>query len=368
MHLPRFLSVVICAATLVTATYDSCWTPCQNPSVRKEWRKLSKKEKKDWLKAVKCLGQQQHDPNLVATMNATDIPPINPKTSYYDDLVYMHMDLNHKIHATGWFFPWHRWYVHIAEEAMKTKCGYNGAMPYWDWTQDTGDFKHATIFDSDPDSGLGTWGVAKDDFQIRDGALGSNAQQPFKLGYPVKHGIRRNYTERPYINFPMQYLLKDPYLRANETFTKAIVDKSVNGFVGDFTGFQKYFQDYQGPHAGVHLIVGADLTGTCPGNAPKTCQGGETWSPNDPLFFLHHSMVDKVWSDWQNNNRQNFWAFEGGEVQSLSSLALYNKYPLGTPPLLDFSSVLPTENLFPNGARILDVMDTQGGFLCYKYQ
>lgn len=49
--------------------------------------------------------------------------------------------LNHRIltdgrqiHSTGFFLPWHRWYVAIVESAMKTKCGFTGAAPYWDWS------------------------------------------------------------------------------------------------------------------------------------------------------------------------------------------------------------------------------------------
>jgi len=71
------------------------------------------------------------------------------------DIVYMHMDLNHvvriyilkefphrvvmwipyeQIHFTGLFLPWHRWYVHFLESVMKTKCGFSGASPYWNWS------------------------------------------------------------------------------------------------------------------------------------------------------------------------------------------------------------------------------------------
>jgi tyrosinase len=24
-------------------------------------------------------------------------------------------------------------------------------------------------------------------------------------------------------------------------------------------------------------------------------------SPNDPIFWLHHSMIDKLWSEWQSS-------------------------------------------------------------------
>lgn len=40
----------------------------------------------------------------------------------------------------------------------------------------------------------------------------------------------------------------------------------------------------------------------------------------DPLFFLHHGMVDRVWYEWQHRSPENFWAFEGGTVQVLDTL------------------------------------------------
>lgn len=43
------------------------------------------------------------------------------------------LDLNYRIHFTGLFFPWHRWYLQVFEDSLKSKCGYRGASPYWNW-------------------------------------------------------------------------------------------------------------------------------------------------------------------------------------------------------------------------------------------
>ena len=45
-------------------------------------------------------------------------------------------------------------------------------------------------------------------------------------------------------------------------------------------------------------------------------------------------MVDKVWYDWQNANPSNFWAYQGGSVQNLTSLQALADYPNGMPPSL----------------------------------
>lgn len=54
--------------------------------------------------------------------------------SFPTDLVYTHMDLNTQIHFTGLFLPWHRWFLYAVEDALKSKCGFNGVSPYWNWS------------------------------------------------------------------------------------------------------------------------------------------------------------------------------------------------------------------------------------------
>ena len=35
----------------------------------------------------------------------------------------------------------------------------------------------------------------------------------------------------------------------------------------------------------------SDMGGTCPnGEVPPDCYPGAKWAPNDPLFFLHHTV------------------------------------------------------------------------------
>jgi tyrosinase len=52
---------------------------------------------------------------------------------------------------------------------------------------------------------------------------------------------------------------------------------------------------------------------------------------------MHHAMVDKVWYDWQLKHKANQYAYEGGSVEEIDSLADYEKYPNGGPPFLGVS-------------------------------
>ncbi|KAF7376539.1 Di-copper centre-containing protein [Mycena sanguinolenta] len=377
-------------------------TKCTDHFVRKEWRSLSREERKLWISGVKCLANTPSDGLFVPSVNPDDIAPYNTSGSLFDDIVYAHMDLNHRIHWTGLFFPWHRWYLHLFEKALRTRCGYPGAIPYWDWTQDAGNFYESSFFkDSDPDSGLGGWGDASTGYRVLDGAF--SASSSFQVSYPVPHTIRRNFTLFPSFPIPAVWNHTRP---ANVTFTKSVVESLIDGFVGDFKGFNGYMEGIDGPHLNVHFLMGGDVSGACPSDAPAGCQPGPTFAPNgqvsgapqliftylslDPLFFLHHAMVDRTWFKWQQKHN-NKYAFEGGSVQRLANASEFALYPNGGPPYLSLESEIPTDGLSPgfvaeindspylmmeseiptdglsSGFTVAEMMDTMEEPLCYVY-
>ncbi|KIK69068.1 hypothetical protein GYMLUDRAFT_635011 [Collybiopsis luxurians FD-317 M1] len=350
------------ALSVLAGLFGHAHAACTNPAVRKEWRTLSTEERANWISAVKCLSELPHDPSFTQTFFPDDIAAFNTSGSYYDDFVYIHMTLNHQIHFTGLFLPFHRWYVQVYENALKEKCGFTGVSPYWNWASDASDVYGSTMFqDSDPVSGLGGWGNLSNDARVPDGGFSD-----FKLSYPSYHTLRRNFTLQPYLGDDPSFF-PDPELDANVTFTQSEVDKMVNGFVGDYEGFQKYMEGFQGAHGSVHVILGGDLGGTCPGDAPADCEGGPTFSANEPLFWMHHAMVDKVWYDWQNANSANAGIFYGGSVQMIDNATIYAEYPTGGPPMLSLESTIAGEGMF-NNSTVGAVISTTDGILCYVYE
>ncbi|PBK84708.1 Di-copper centre-containing protein [Armillaria gallica] len=367
-----FLGTLALLATVATANdggnlgaRDAEHGGCRNPSVRKEWRSLTDDEKADWISSIKCLAHLPHNPNLSPTVKPDDIPPVNETGSYWDDISYMHMDMNFVIHFTGLFLPWHRWYMQSVENALREKCGFSGTMPYWDWTRDAADFEGATIF-AEPDlkSGLGGWGHPEDDYLVNDGGFSYD----FDLAYPSPHGLRRNYTLRPWESdqFAGLSVILDPSQEANISFTADKIQALVNGHVGDYVGFQFAFEDWEEAHASVHELTGGDMAGNCPASAPPSCKPGPLWAPNDPLFFLHHTTVDKVWYDWQNSNPANKNIFKGGSVQHVENRTMYLANPNGGGPPLTPQSVITGEGMFDEWV-IGDYLSTTDGPLCYIY-
>jgi tyrosinase len=58
---------------------------------------------------------------------------------------------------------------------------------------------------------------------------------------------------------------------------------AIKTYGGTFTGFQSLLESTV--HAGTHIAVGGNMGGAS--------------SPTDPLFWLHHAFIDKIWADWQ---------------------------------------------------------------------
>lgn len=118
---------------------------CTNPEVRKEWRELTEDERAEYIRAAKCVRElpKAHYANF------------HDVVTRMDDLVYTHFALNEIIHNVANFLPWHRWFVKLHEDILRTECGFTGTHPYWDWTidADNNDMINSPIFD--PVTGFG---------------------------------------------------------------------------------------------------------------------------------------------------------------------------------------------------------------------
>ena len=121
----------------------------------------------------------------------------------------------------------------------------------YDWTRfdnfhpDVHDFYNSDFFDNSSSSGVGAWGDPANDYQISTGGL-----KDIMLAYPSPHRIRRNFTILPFsLPNPINLFPNDPAappppknLMINKTMTKENVDYMVDGFTGDFIGFQAYME------------------------------------------------------------------------------------------------------------------------------
>ena len=260
---------------------------------------------------------------------------------------------------------------------------------------------NSPFFDSSS-SGVGGWGDPKNDYQIYTGGFKDQIRV-----YPNPHHIRRNFSLFPFSNPDLLLpFAGDPAappspagLMINTTMTKDNVDYLVNSFEGDFFGFQEYAESTNVSLTFHYMFFGhpdplhighspwrtshprwvsvlqfwdpcsvrsfwltkfrSDMTGFCSNGAvPPDCYSGTKWTPNDPVFFLHHGvrilsatsftasrlsyymvtqMVDKIWYDWQQKSIANQYAYGGGSLEATATFASFVQFPNGLPPYLSVS-------------------------------
>lgn len=74
----------------------------------------------------------------------------------------------------------------------------------------------------------------------------------------------------------------------------------------------------------------------------------------DPVFFLHHTQLDRLWWKWQQVDAQ-------ARLDDYSGKAAYTANSDA-----GLRDPLPLGDLAPD-VRVEDVMDTESGFVCYRY-
>lgn len=78
-----------------------------------------------------------------------------------------------------------------------------------------------------------------------------------------------------------------------------------------------------------------------------------TDSTTDPVFFLHHAQLDRLWWKWQQMSPERKWKYDGVATVDSSELA-------STTNSLGLGELAP-------GVQVADIMDTNNRQLCYMY-
>ncbi|KAJ3515550.1 hypothetical protein NLJ89_g1689 [Agrocybe chaxingu] len=343
----HFLALLNIAAVVQSATATSP-DPEKSPSGkpkcstllrRKEWRTLSNAEKKNYIDAVKCLQSR---------------PAVNPAfpeaQSRYEEFQAYHMLTADFIHAVGHFLPWHRRYVQLYDRAMRKDCGYKGATPYWDWSQDADDAAGLTSAPVwDPVTGFGGNGVPGTYTLPTGPDVNFTAMRIFPASFVgcVQDGPFANHTLR----------LGPGTLKTTHCLVRGInaaQDVRLNSKAVAWTLSHQTFEDFriqlEGQpfltefrlHDGGHNMIGGDMSNFYS-------------SPGEPLFYLHHGNVDRIWWQWQQMLPSRLYEVSGRSTT--------------TPPFrnitLDFIIEMG-ESLGPS-VPIRDVMDIHSPPNCYTY-
>lgn len=114
------LSVLNERETSLNARADELHCSIHNIAIRREHGSLLTEEKLQYIDAVKCL--QKLPPRTPANVSSG-------ARSRFDDFTVVHIQQTLDIHFSGTFLPWHRWFVHSYEKALREECGYQGYQP-----------------------------------------------------------------------------------------------------------------------------------------------------------------------------------------------------------------------------------------------
>uniref|UniRef100_A0A8H7NIK8 Tyrosinase copper-binding domain-containing protein n=1 Tax=Bionectria ochroleuca TaxID=29856 RepID=A0A8H7NIK8_BIOOC len=142
---------------------------------------------------------------------------------------------------------------------------------------------------------------------------------------------------------------------------QAVVDRTMEA--SKFYEFDRRFQgaiDIEGLtyHGGGHVGIGAEL-----GDISDIYS-----SPGDPLLFMHHANIDRIWDKWQ----RKAWSCRKKDIGGPDTGFAYPYNFFAPTPLQE--RYLPIQDgvlwLGPWGklCQIQEVMDTRGDKLCYAYQ
>lgn len=151
-------------------------------------------------------------------------------------------------HGAPGFFSWHRAEVRAFEDALRSiRC--DVSLPFWDWA-------------SGPSTGVP--GVCRDATYVN--RLGATVPNPLYSG-PRSGGGQT--------------------ARRSDIDTTAFDDLASTAQTAlSATTFSSFQSQINGVHGGVHVRVGGDMT-----SVPTASY--------DPIFYLHHSNVDRLWARWQ---------------------------------------------------------------------
>lgn len=99
-------------------------------------------------------------------------------------------------------------------------------------------------------------------------------------------------------------------------------------------------------------------------------------SPGDPVFFLHHTNLDRLWWKWQSANLTARLTDMGGQNVPTAAFNAANGWEAPGANFTDYSGdpanvttlthVLSMYEMIPN-VTIADIMDVGGDAICAEY-
>ncbi len=252
---------------------------------RKNVRSLNQTERNNYVKALAAL---KGEPSI-----------LHPGSqSRYDDYVEVHLGamnaaiiVNNTLIDPGWahfdsaFFPWHRELLFRFEQELRVHVP-GVTIPYWDWTREQAapdlgfPFKHIFI-------GIDGNNANSDRVEREAGAA---TPYPYEFDPDAWTIVVK---DNPGAGGEPDFLTRDfasigsaPNLPENDAVVTGVNVSFLQAIgVASFLGLRAGSEDI---HNLVHRWVAGNMVTAS--------------SPNDPVFWMHHAAIDRMWSIWQQKN------------------------------------------------------------------
>lgn len=329
--------------------------------VRKNVVNLTDAEKKAFVEALKILKNKPPDGDTSAH-----------SLSIYDQFVLQHvmtMGFRKRLGATGAaqgnpahsypaFLPWHRQYLRQFEAELQ-KIDPTVTLPYWDWTDPNAlevilqpDFLGPRGQGSTVEIPGGSFtGGTVDSGLYADWTLNENLHFDTVTLKTLGPKLRR-FVAMPPCPYPIPQADLDQLMQSNhyEVFN-ALIEGALILQNGEFVPGWAL-------HACAHSVIGGSLVDSK--NPMRQTQILGTMdsipsSPYDPIFWLNHANVDRLWAEWQDQGhtgsgfypqtgmpfghslRDPIWPWDGGRSQP-GQYGLADLRPLLTPPSITITA------------------------------
>ena len=309
-------------AAQTTISLSTPSAPRREIRVRKSVTALTRAERKSFVDAVLALKRAKS--------------PYDSSLSYYDQFVQWHKDryVCHAldstlgtgsmlmVHGGPIFLAWHREFLLRFEDALREVSGRAVTVPYWDWTD------RQSV---DPDSPNA---VFKEDFMGGDGDPDQQyavTTGPFRKGVWVLNVRPEGVLWAPSATTYLRRRLGVPQTlpsKAQVDTVLAASDYDVPPYSTDSDRASSFRNALEGSRpmqcgpdgwmafaadlanapsleprrSSFHNLVHAWVAGLLsPSEVRPAIRGTMSLptSPNDPVFFLHHANVDRLWAAWQ---------------------------------------------------------------------
>ncbi|RKP09565.1 hypothetical protein THASP1DRAFT_28640 [Thamnocephalis sphaerospora] len=271
-------------------------TPCPNPHNRREIRDLSDAERSRFFNAVRRL----------------QVRPQSNQPSTFDVISYYHNGWSAYTHSVPPFLAYHRLLIDWFEKELQSVDA-SVTLPYWDWSLDAQAPELSPILSP-------TW-------------FGTN-------GKGSEHCLQDSFYSdfRPYYRDTNQPSCLTRIYDGGNRIKAFWSPEMITDMVNNSPNFETFRLWIEGaPHGLVHNGLGGVVS--------------TMYSSNDPVFYMHHAMIDKIWYDWQ-------------KVDPVQRIYQYYGYDASTQRQVDLNQFLPAPF---SDRRVGDGVNVRAAGMCYKY-